>query len=67
MTTEELAAASSCYVCMSREQMSSAVLYLLNQIVGTGLTTAQLADASKCYCIPDKLAADIYLLDQILP
>jgi hypothetical protein len=45
------------------------IIYLLNQILGTGLTPEQLMDAAKCYkCIPpgSQLEVQTYLLCAIV-
>ena len=67
MTESELADVSKCYGCMDDDQFSASVVYLLNQIAGGSLTPAGIAANSACYCVPDPLAADVYLLDLILP
>lgn len=67
MTTQDLVDASKCYQCFGLQTWSSAMVYLLNQAVGTGMTPAQLADASKCYqCIADFGASEVYILNQAI-
>lgn len=69
MTPQELTNAARCYSCIPAGASQSVILYLLNQIAGTGLTPQQLLEASKCYlCLPDgaSKATTAYLLNQIL-
>lgn len=67
MTTQELVDASKCYSCFGLQTWSSAMVYLLNQAAGTGMTPEQLADASKCYqCIADFAASEVYILNDTI-
>ena len=56
---------------MDDNQFSAAVVYLLNQTRvangGAVLTPAQIAANAACYCVPDSLAADVYLLQTLVP
>ena len=71
MTAAQIASAASCYGCMDDNQFSAAVVYLLNQTRvangGAVLTPAQIAANAACYCVPDPLAADVYLLQTLVP
>jgi len=64
----DLVSASACFECVPREAQKQVELYLLNQILGTGLTVEQLVTNSACYqCIPKAMhdAVAEYLLCQI--
>jgi hypothetical protein len=64
----DLLDAARCYRCVPVGEQGAVIIYLLNQILGTGLTTQQLMDNSVCFkCIPSGMQADVqtYLLCQI--
>lgn len=70
LPTDELLEASKCYDCIPSGEQNAVIIYLLNQILGTGLTVQQLLDQSKCYkCVPGLMQKEviIYLLNQLLP
>jgi hypothetical protein len=61
--------ASKCMKCIPNGMQPEVIIYLLNQILGTGLTPQQLMDAAKCYrCIPNGMQPEVqtYLLCQIV-
>lgn len=63
-----LSQAASCYSCIPAGHQNEVIIYLLNEILGTGLMVQQLIDASKCMkCIPGSEQQDVitYLLCQI--
>lgn len=62
-TPAEIAAASSCFRCIS--DFEASLLYLLSQIAGVADPATIAANASCFNCIADKQAAILYLLDQI--
>jgi hypothetical protein len=52
--------AAKCYECIPVGAQPEVIIYLLNQILGTGLTPQQLMDGAKCYrCIPTGLQAEV--------
>jgi len=64
-----LVQAASCMSCIPSGKQQEVITYLLNQILGTGLTPQQLMDASLCYhCIPAGMQDEVitYLLCQIV-
>lgn len=64
-----LVQAAACFKCIPSGAQNEVVIYLLNQILGTGLTPQQLMDASSCYkCIPRGMQAEVqtFLLCQIV-
>lgn len=66
-TPSEIAESSKCY-CLNNVQTLSAIVYLLAQIEGSGMTIAQILDNSKCYCLNEEQAnkAIVYLLNRIM-
>lgn len=63
-----LLASAKCYKCIPVGEQQAVIIYLLNEILGTGLTPAQLMTAAKCYkCIPIGMQPEVitYLLCQI--
>jgi hypothetical protein len=65
---DALMAASKCYKCIPAGTQPEVIIYLLNQILGTGLTPDQLMANAKCYkCIPAGMQLEVqtYLLDQL--
>lgn len=62
----EIAEESACYTCMTRQQLSSAITYLLAQMAG--LSVEQVVAGAACFtCMtPQQLAAGkTYLLTQL--
>lgn len=60
---------SDCYRCIPTGMQNEVIIYLLNQILGTGLTPDQLVREAACYkCIPTGMQPEvqIYLLCQIV-
>ncbi len=64
-----LAEASSCYNCITGQQIDAVKIYLLAVTAGLeGLTPQELVTAAKCYyCIPESMQKPVqnYLLCQI--
>ena len=61
----DLMVAAKCYKCIPGGMQPEVIIYLLNEILGTGLTVAQLMENAKCYkCIPAGMQAEVqtYLL-----
>lgn len=59
---------ASCYKCIPKGMQPEVMIYLLNQILGTGQTPQQLMDASNCFrCVPAGMQEEVmtYLLCQI--
>lgn len=49
----DLMAASKCMKCIPQGMQLEVVIYILNEILGTGLTPDQLIENAKCFkCIP---------------
>lgn len=60
--------AAKCMKCIPAGMQPEVVIYLLNQIMGAGLTPDQLMTNSACYkCIPKGMQPEVqtYLLCQI--
>lgn len=65
---DALVKASNCFKCIPTGQQPEVMIYLLNQILGTGLTPQQLMDNAVCFrCIPKGMQEEVqtYLLCQI--
>ena len=66
--SNSLVQAAACYKCIPAGQQPEVIIYLLNQILGTGLTVQQLTtNAAFFRCIPSGMQAEVqtYLLCQI--
>lgn len=64
----DLEQASACYKCIPEGMQSEVIIYLLNQILGMGLTPQELIANSSCFkCIPSGMQTEVelYLLCQI--
>jgi hypothetical protein len=60
--------AAACYKCIPTGTQREVMIFLLNQILGTGLTVQQLLNGAKCYkCIPTGQQDEVisFLLCQI--
>lgn len=65
----DLVREAKCFKCIPEGMQNEVIIYLLNQILGTGLTVDQLMDEAKCFkCIPQGMQAEVqtYLLCQIV-
>lgn len=59
---------AKCFKCIPFGMQNEVIIYLLNQLLGTGLTPQQLMDNAKCFkCIPAGMQPEVqtYLLCQI--
>lgn len=65
----DLMAEAKCFKCIPNGMQPEVMIYLLNEILGTGLTPQQLMDNAKCFkCIPKGSQAEVqtYLLCAIV-
>ena len=60
---------AKCFKCIPTGMQNEVVIYLLNEILGTGLTAQQLMDNANCFkCIPNGMqpAIQTYLLCELV-
>jgi len=65
----DLLEASKCFKCIPSGAQPEVIIYLLNEILGTGLTVEQLIENSKCFkCIPSGIQSEVqtYLLCEVV-